>query len=239
MRIRDILDSPLPDAPSFHTLFRLEIAEEQDVLNELGNTSNAWTVREWRFNYNCGQSVYQVNAGQWGKAIQVVRVTNDCFIKYLPVPFDQYDSQSYGRILGGYFGGCGQVWPFGMTETIEHISFYREGTVNSQPMLTINPQPSQNCEYIVSYLAGYQGTTDPLTATVNMPEHVELIRLRIAMAALPYTQWFTDEEQNRIKRKDLAAAFAYQLERKEQIYKQYIASMAHPRDVWVDSWNGY
>lgn len=240
MRIRDILDSPLPDAPSFHTLFRLEIAEEQDALNELNNTSHAWTNLEYRFNYTCGVDTYPINVSNFGKAIQVVRVMENCFIRYLPVPFDDFSTQSYGRILGGYYGGCGQNWPpLGLTDTLEHITFYRAGTLNTQPMLKINPMPSCNAEYIITYLAGYQGTTDPLSASVNMPEHVELIRLRIAMAALPYAQWFTDEEQNRIKRKDLAAAFAYQLERKEQIYKQYIASMAHPRDVWIDSWNGY
>jgi hypothetical protein len=155
----------------------------------------------------------------------------------MPVPFDDITELDYGTLLAGYYAGAGAIWPYNNNETLEHISFYREGTLNSTPMLKIQPMPQENETYIVTYLPGYQGSTDPLVAQVNLPEHVELLRLRMATALLPYSAWYEDEEKNRVKRKDLAMAFAYQMERKEGIYRQYIASITHGRDGMIDDWN--
>jgi hypothetical protein len=118
------------------------------------------------------------------------------------------------------------------------MAFYRSGDEASQPMVKIQPMPSTNAEYVVHYMPGWRGDDDPLTAEVNLPEHVELLRLRQASAALPYARWHEDEVENRIRRKELAEAFAYQMTRKEYAYKQYIASITHGKTTIIDDWNG-
>ena len=206
------------------------------MLNELNNTGVAWTTQEWRFNYICGKSDYQINVANFGKPIQVLRETGNCQIPYIPVPFDDITEQNYGKLLAGYYASCGIPWLWD-NETIERVSFYREGAMDSQPWLSIQPMPSQNVTYIVVYLIGYNGTTDPLMAESNLPEHAEMLRLRTAMGLLPYAQWYDEDEKNRVKRKDLAEAFAYQLNRKERNYNEYKASISHGRDVDVAYWN--
>ncbi len=235
MRIRDILDNPYPDAPNFHQIFRTEIAEEQDIINELNDTGRAWTTFEYKFTYQPGKSTYPINVTNFGKAILVVRLTCNCYIPAIPVPFDDITDQRYGSLLGTFYNSWGA--PYTYNETLEHISFYRKGTMNAQPMLKINPLPQESCEYVITYLPGYQGDDDSLSSTVMMPEHIEMLRLRCAMSLLPYSKWFEDEALNQAKRKELAAGFQYQLQRKEANYRQYISSIAHGRQTEIGYWN--
>lgn len=234
-RIRDYLDNPYPDAPNFHQIFRIEIAEEQDIINELNDTGRAWTTFEYKFTYMPGRNTYPINVTNFGKAILVVRLTDNCYIPALPVPFDDITDQRYGTLLAGFYGAWG--YPYVWNETLEHISFYRQGTMNAQPMVKINPAPDQTCEYVITYLPGYQGDSDALASTVMLPEHIELLRLRSAMSLLPYSKWYEDEKANKDKRQELAAAFTYQLQRKEANYRQYISSIAHGRDTMIEYWN--
>lgn len=237
MRVRSILDNPLPNSPDFDQLFRIAIAEEQDFRNEMNNSSVAWSLQSTTVNYRVGQDTYDLNVNDFGKALYVLRATENCQIKWLPVPIDDVEDLRYGTLLGAYFGSYGIPWLYGMNETLEHMSFFRGGDQASQPMVRIQPEPATNAEYVVHYQPGHRGDDDALTSEVTLPEHVELLRLRQAMASLAYAKWHTDEAENRIRRQELAASFAMQMQRKEQTYREYIATMSHSRDVTLDYWN--
>ena len=237
-RVRDLLDSPQVAAPNFHRMFEQEISEEMDIVNATLETGRPWATATWTLNYNCNQTQYPINVSNFGKVLYVVKATGNCLLPYINVPFSDMETQQLGTVWPMFDTGCGQAF-LPWTDTPEQMCFYREGVLNPQPMLEINPRPQQNAQYVITYLPGYIGTADPLTANVQMPEHVELLRLRTAMALLPYAKWGEDEVENRIKRKELSQAFAYQLERKERQFYRYISSIAVPKQVFVDSWNGY
>lgn len=233
-RVRDLLSSPLPNAPSFHRLMAQLISEEMDVVNATNNTGIPWATATYQLNYSAGQTSYDINVTNFGKILYVVKATTNPYIPYISVPFDDVSQQEYGTIYN-YYGSYGQA--FAMPVTPERMSFYREGVLNAQYKCTIQPQPQESATYILTYLPGYIGVDDPLSSATQMPEHAELVRLRAAMALLNYAEWGDDKAENRLKRADLMQGFGYQLERKEQLFKNYISSINRPRTVDVDNWN--
>jgi len=233
-RIRDLLDNPLPNRPSFHRLMTQEISEEMDIVNATTNVAKPWATSTFQLNYTAGQDSYDINVSDFGKILYVVKQTTNPYIPYISVPFDDVSQQDYGTIYN-YYGSYGQA--FALPVTPEKMSFFREGVLNSQFKCTIQPQPQESATYILTYLSGYIGIGDPLSAATQMPEHAELVRLRAAMALLNYAEWGDDKAENREKRKDLAQGFAYQLERKEMLFRNYITAMTSKRTVEIDDWN--
>ena len=236
-RVRDLLRRPRPNAPSFHDLFRQEISEEMDIVNATNNSGVAWATAEYQLNFNPNQNVYQINVSDWGKVLFCVKETTNPYIPYIPVPFDDFSNQHYGTVWGWFNNSYAQA--FALSETPERMSFSRTGAVNSQFTVTINPVPQQSATYILTYLPGYIGTDDPLEASIQLPEHAELVRLRMAMALLPSAEWFDDEEANMNRRKELAQSFAFQLDRKERLFKTYIGGINRPRTLNIEDWNAF
>lgn len=235
MRIRDLLDSPLPQRPSLHRMLAQEISEEMDVVNATNNSGIPWATQTYQLNYTPGTDTYTINVSDWGKVLYVVRLTGNQYIQAINVPFDDLSNQSYGYIWTNWWGQYGTL-PF-INNTPEKMSFYRESVINSGIMVKINPMPAESWTYELTYIPGYIGVDDPLTAAIQLPEHAELVRLRAAMALLPYTEWGDDMVMNDAKRKTLAATFAYQLDRKEPIFNKYIKSINIPKMVDVSDWN--
>lgn len=234
-RIRSLLGDPYPQRPSLHQLLRQEISEEQDVLNTLNNTGKAWTTAETQLVLNPSLDTYEISDTNFGKPIFVVRPTGNQYQPYISVPFTDVNSLDYNTIWNGFapvYTGL-----FGESVTPEKMAFYRTGAVNSQYMVKIQPMPSENHTYTITYLVGYMGNDDPLSAAITLPEHAVLIQLRAAMALLPYAEWYDDEEMNRAKRKELAGTFLYQLERKEALFNTYVRSISHPKTVQTDDWS--
>jgi len=233
-RVRDLLDTPLPNKPSFHRLMEQQISEEMDVVNATNNTGIPWATATYQLNYSPGQDSYDINVSNFGKILYVVKETTNPYIPYISVPFDDVSQQDYGTLFN-YYGNYGQA--FALPLTPEKMSFYREGTLNAQFKCTIQPQPQQSATYILTYLPGYLGTDDPLSSATQMPGHGGVGRLRAAKALLNYAEWGDDKAENRLKRADLAQGFAYQLERKEMLFRNYITAINSPRAQIVDDWN--
>lgn len=231
-RMRDGLDNPYPSNPSFHLLMKQEISEEMDIVNATVQSAQPWATATYTLNYNPNQDTYIISAENWGKVLYVVRQTHNPYIQFVNVPFDDLNSQHYGVSWQANYGAL-----FPWSETPERMSFYREGVLDAEIKVKIYPMPQESCTYLLTYIPGYIGTEDPLEAAIQMPEHAELVRLRGQTALLPYTKWFENEEQNMVKRKELASSFAYQLNRKEGLFQNYIRNLTIPRSVTVDSWN--
>lgn len=236
-RIRDLLDTPNVQHPSFHSLFRQELSEEADILNATSNAQRPWAVSTYTLNYTPGQSSYQINCTDLGKPILVTRVIYSPYIKRLNVQFSDFNGQIYGTVFQAFNSLYGMPW--NIEDAPEQMSFFRSGVLNSSYQVAIQPQLQQSAVYEISYIPGYIGVDDPLEAAIQLPEQGELVRLRAAMAQLPYAQWTDDPEKDRQKRGDLAQAFSYQLERKEKIFQRYISSITTPRDTMVADWNSY
>jgi hypothetical protein len=234
-RTRDLLDNPLPNNPSFHQLLRQEISTEMDILNATNNSSKPWALSTYQLNYIVGQDTYAINVSDFGKVMYVERVQGDPYIRYVNVPFSDVHDLDYGTIWQYTSGSFGQVpW---ITETPERMAFYRDGVLNSQYMVRIQPQPIQSWTYIIHYMPGVLANTDPLASAVQLPEHATLAQLRNATALLPYAQWGDDKVENDNIRKRLAAGFEYQLNIKEPLFRTYIKSIAIPKPVFLEEWN--
>lgn len=235
MRVRTMLDTPYPNNPSFANLMRQEISEEMDVVNATLESGMPWATETYQLNYQVGVSTYEINVSDWGKVLYVVRNTNSPYIPFVNVPFDDVNMQHFGTIWGDWSNNWGALYQW--NDTAERMSFYRSGVVNAQFMLKINPLPQQSWTYYITYIPGYIGDSDPLSSAIQMPEHAELVRLRMATALLPYTKWYEDEDANSNKRKELAQSFAFQLSRKETLFANYIRNINIPKMVFVDDWN--
>lgn len=236
-RVRDLLDSPLPQSPSFHQLLRQQISEEMDIVNQLNNTGRAWGTAEYQLNYTPSQTVYTIGVENFGKVLSVVKVTGNPYVPFVPVPYSDFAEQRYGTILTSFYGVYGSIFP--LSETPERMAFYREGVTNAQFKVSIQPAPAISWEYRITFMPGYLGNDDALETAIQLPEFAEVTRLRSAVALLNYSRWGDDEAFNRQKRMDLMQGFMYQLERKEAFLSRYIKSIDIPRILEIDSWSGY
>lgn len=237
--VRGLLDYPQPNSPSFDILLRQCISEERSILNATNNTGKPWAVNQFVLNYIPGQNDYSINVSDWGKVLYCVRNTTNPYIPFLPVPFDDITDMQYGTLMS-YFYGNGWGQSFGLSETIERIAFYREGVTNPIFRCRIEPAPQQSWTYYLNYIPGYLGQDDPLETQMQMSEHVELLRLRVAAAMLPYAKWSDDEAKNLARRKELKESFDYQLNRpqgKEKEFADYIRNFNRNNSVTVDDWN--
>lgn len=239
MRVRALLDNPYPNAPDFHTILQQQLSTEADILNVTNNTGRPWAVSTYQLNYYPGQTSYPINVSDFGKAYLVTRIIPGPYIRRINVPFTDLNEQKYGSIWPWYGYGTG---PWSIESTVERMSFYREGVTDSNYLVTIEPQPQDSCVYEITYVPGVVSGEDPLQTATQLPEHATLAQLRVAMATVAYARWYEEEEQNRIRRKELAASFDYQLNRrpggKEEIFERYVASIAIPKIVEIGSWDG-
>lgn len=236
-RARDLLMNPYPQAPSFHRFLQQEISEEMDVVNAVMQSGKPWGVSEYQLNYSPNQGTYNLNVSDWGKVLYVRRVTGNQYIPYVNVPFDDVNTQHYGTVWLDFYNTLGSF--FQPDNTPERMSFYREGVLNAEYKVKINPMPQTPWTYLITYIPGYIGVNDPLESAIQLPEHAEMVRLRIASALLPAAQWFEDEKMNIERRSQLALSYAPQLQRKEELFNRYLRSIAIPKTVEVESWNSW
>lgn len=234
-RIRSLLDTPWPNAPDFHRILQQTFSDEMDIMNRLNISEQAWAVNQYQLNYTPGLSEYQINVSDFGRPILVVRHTTNPYVPYIPVPFDTINQKQYGTIWLNFWSVYNQWYAY--PETLEHISFWRSGTENQQFLCDIQPRPREAVTYTVTYIPGYFGSDGPLNASPALSEHQELLRLRSATALLPYCRWTDDMAKDGERKKELAQAFAYQLERKEQIFDRYINSLTVNRMTDIQDWN--
>ena len=232
---RSLLLRPYPNAPSFEEMMRQEISEEMDIVNATNNSGIAWATASYQLNFTPAQNVYTINVTDWGKVLYCVKQMNNPYIPFLPVPFDDVSEMQYGQVWQWFNNSYNQA--FTLPETPERMSFSRVGVLNANVTVTINPVPQQSAVYILTYLPGYIGTDDPLEAAIQMPEHAELVRLRAVTALLPAAKWYEDENASSNRRKELMASFAYQLQRKEDLFAKYIRGINKPRMVDVEDFN--
>lgn len=236
-RTRSLLDDPYPQSPSLHRLVQQELSGEQDICNQLNNTGKAWSTATVDLVLSPNQDTYEINASNFGKPLYVVKATNNIYVPYISVPFDDITDLNYGQVWGGYNNIYGGLYT--ENSTPERMAFYRNGIIDATKMVKIQPMPQYSATYTISYLIGHIGTDDPLSSAFALPEHATLLQLRNAMALAlgGYCQWYEDYVRNEQKAKMLVEGFKYQLSIKESIFKEYISSLSHSRMTITDDWN--
>ncbi len=236
-RMRSLLDNPYPSAPSFHRLLQQQLSEEVDIVNSLNNSSQPWAVAEYQLNFNPNQSTYNINVTDFGKPLFVVRQTGNVWIPYIPVPFTDLNALHYGTLWNTFYNFYNGWGAYTLPETIEQMAFSRTGAVNQEFNVTIQPMPQFTATYIITYLVGYFGSDDPLSATAALPEFATMTQLRGSLALLPYCEWSDDRAKDLERKQELRDAFLYQLSRKENDFLAYKRNLVHPRTVEIEPWS--
>ncbi len=233
--MRSLLGRPRPNSPSFDSLLRQEISEETDIANALNNTGRPWSTQTYTLNYPAnGLNTLTINAANFGKVLFVVRLLpNNPYISALPVPFQDIGELQYGTILAPFYAIYSN-WLTVPANTIEKMAFYREGVINPQFKVKIEPLPQESCQYEITYLVGAIGNDDPLQSTLALPEHASLVQLRGAKSLLAETRWTDNLASDIIERREYEKSFDYQLAKKEPLFSEYKKSLVHPRQVEVD-----
>lgn len=235
-RMRDMLDNPYPSSPSFHKLLRQQISEEIDIVNSLNNSSQPWCVGEYQLNFNPAQSVYTINATDFGKPLFMTRATGNPFIPQVPVPFTDLNALQYGTIWNAFYNFYNGWGGYNLPTTIEQAAFSRTGATNQEFKVTFQPMPQTTAVYTIIYLIGYFGSDDPLSTASALPEFATMTQLRGSLALLPYCQWSDDRSKDLERKQELRDAFLYQLSRKEQDFLAYKRNLVHPRIVEIEPW---
>ncbi len=234
-RCRSLLDLPRTNSPSFHQMFQEEISVEQDVLSATTNAQRPWATKTYQLNYTYGQDFYPINCTDFGKPLLVTKVIYSPYINRVNVPFSDLNGQLYGTVLSGINNTYGIPWD--IEETPERFSFYREGVLDSQVRVGIQPQPQWSGTYEIIYAPSYIGDNDPLEACIQLPEMGELVRLRCAVGLLAYCKWSDDDVADMAKKQELRQTFEYKLGIKEPIFQRYISSITTPKSLYVSDWN--
>jgi len=205
------------------------------VLNATGNAQRPWATKTYQLNYNSGQPFYPINCTDFGKPLLVTKVINSPYIKRINVPFDDLNSQLFGTVLNSFNNNYGIPW--NIENTPERMSFYREGVLNADYRVTIQPQPQWSGIYEIIYAPGFIGDQDPLEAAVQLPEHAEYLRTRCAIGLLAYCKWSEDKQADKEHKAELKQTFLEDLAIKEPLFRQYISSITTPKDTFIDDWN--
>jgi hypothetical protein len=236
--IRSLLGEPLEGAPSLHRAVGAYLRFEGQLIMRLNNTGAPWAIKSFDLDSDPDTDTYELETGtpaapiaDFGKPLAVIKATGQDTVPFIQVPFGDYRNQNYGVIPET----ASEVTPFGVfSPATEKLSFYREGAINPVNKVKINPVPQTVQTYTITYSVGAVGREDDLTATYAIPELASWVELQTAMALLPYAKWGEDMAVNMEQRKELAAAFAFQLQTVNMTAEQYIRDIVHPRPVEVD-----
>lgn len=234
--IRNLLGEPYEGAPSLHRIIGAYLRHEGQMFLRLSNTGTAWAVKSFELVSDPDTDTYDVEASSqpiadFGKPLFVIRSTNNTNVPYVEVLFSDLRQQSYGVIPET----ISDVTPAGVySPSIERLSFYREGAVNPVNKVKINPVPKTAQTYTITYSVGNVGRGDDLDSTYAIPELSAWVELHTAMSLLPYCKWDESADVNAAQKKELAAAFAFQLETVNATANDYLRDIVNPRPVEVE-----
>lgn len=112
--------------------------------------------------------------------------------------------------------------------TAQRIAFFRKDFQN-EAYAAVWPIPQFTCSYRVLYSVTGSAPTMSLDDSPILTQHHYLLSTKTALDALPGSAWWQDEDENRARRKELAASFAARLPDLQQQFERYIRSLTTPR----------
>lgn len=243
--IRRALDRPLEQHPAPDQIIDRMFRDEQHVLLKLTNTKVAWSLMEMTLTTVIGQSEYTVEnpliKGQKaGKIYFVVRNTGENELPQVPVPFEEYNLQSYG------------LMPTQVNSALtvpEKLSVYRSDAVGSVTNIVIQPTPSEALTYVIKFYISGLDRNAAASALGNVPGMEELVDLRKLMAQvrlIDICQWrpedgtsdgLENEKYNDRKRTRLRNNFNDEISILFSDIDEYLETIASPVAGDIGYWN--
>ncbi len=224
--------------PNPHQILGQMLIEEQTMLNRLTQTRQAWNLTApYILNTIAGQSEYTIAQPvgthvDGGKVYFVVRATGEAENPYIPVEYDDYSEQNYGKMMSP----ANSVNRFRAEEL---ISFYRAGAQDQSIKAVIQPAPQEILRYEITFYTGaLVRDLAAMDKAAALPELADYLDVKSSLALLPYCFWkgFSIAE-NREKRKDLSAGLLFQFSEIKPVAENYILQINSPTSFDMDYWN--
>lgn len=235
MRLRDIasaarveLIEPLPQRPSRRYLLQLATTNTQNYFNELSNSGRPWSVAETQIFTSPNVTEYVLSVPDVGKIMDVTTcdTSNDAHIER-QIPFwDLGDLRTDWNAPAN----IPVITFYDSQHSAQRIAFSRKNWQDAT-YATIYPIPQFACAYRVLY--GVKGMAPDMSLDDSpiLTQHHPLLVTKTALDALPGSQWWANESENRIRRKELAVSLSARIPSMEQQFRRYIRNMTVNRQT--------
>jgi hypothetical protein len=117
---------------------------------------------------------------------------------------------------------------FDSTHTAQRIAFYRKD-FNNAAFASVWPIPQFTCAYRVLYSVTGSAPTMSLDDSPILTQFHYLLSTKTALDALPGSAWWNDENENRIRRKELALSLSNRIPDLEKQFDRYMKSLTTSR----------
>lgn len=225
-QVRALLDEPTEQQPSDRILFEILGNQVQHHLNQLQNSSAAWSVREWTINTTAGQEDYLVTAPDFGKP----------FLCYFDDPSNTYRPRveipfSTLQNVNMFYNGPKQV--YNTTQNVPMVSTVTFYATDYAWYMRFTPIPGGATTYKVWYET-LTHTPQSLGDTFGLSPFHHLVRTQTALNALPYCKWGEiriDAEKPhlqkawQLKTQAMAASLTHQEVQFQRQFDTYIAEL--------------
>lgn len=221
----DLLE-PLPQRPSRRYLLQLATSNTQTYFNRLSNTGRPWAVAETVLVVSPNVMEYLLPVSDISKVMDVTTVgeSSNAFIER-QIPFWDFPDLRHDWNAPANLPAITFYSP---THTAQRIAFYRKDFQNAA-YCSVWPIPQFTASYRVLYSVTGSAPDMSLDDSPILTQHHYLLSTKTALDALPGSAWWASEDENRVRRRELAASFAGRLPELEKQFDRYIRSLTTSR----------
>ena len=235
-KIRAGLDYPYSQKPNPSQILNAMLMQEQAMLLKISNISLPVSLISKTLATVSGTNTYTIEQPvssyqNSGKPYFVVRATGNADTPYLPVPFNDFSEQEYGKLPSGQVNAALSV--------PESISFYRTSGQNQVITAVIQPTPQEILSYTIWFFTGEVDRAQTLmTGQGPMTELSDYMDLKAMFALLPVSEWRDDDDFNRQRRTELGVGIGLQVAELQPTVDMYMKTLLEPETFEMGHWNG-
>lgn len=237
--VREILGSPLPQAPSPAQILSELEAEYQYITNRTNSLGDAWYSNSFTFNTVAGTRAYNLTseATDFYKALKVKTVPSDTDL-HPEFELEFVELEHFTQEWSWLGQNKGQLYY--SSHDSQMIALYRRiGSSGEELWCELRPTPANVQTYQVLYQQGtwWDIALSAGTAfTMPHPTQTRYLELLVAKNLLPYTRWSYSNQHNDTMSQKLMADFEKRLPRVEKEFNHHIASLENEDVIILDSW---
>lgn len=219
---------PLSQRPNRRYLLQLATTNLQSFFNEIQATGRAWAIGDQPIilTVASGQSDYLLPVGdEWGRPMDVFTIdpSNSSFIER-QIEFTELAD----RLMDWQAPRNAQTFIDSAGHTAQRMMFYKKSFSNDQ-YVSVWPVPQTTSQYKILFSVGDWASTMSLNDSPLLTQHHALLTVKTAQDALPGSSWWTDEQQNRLRRNELKDSFASRLPILMSSFQRHVKNITQPR----------
>lgn len=235
--IRVRLNEPLEGAPNGRRLLQALCSSVRTFYNRLDNSGHAWAVGEYNLRVRPNMDSYVLDGlPSFGRPLSVVTLDRSN-PSYVEREIDFYEIQNLAldwdlpQNVGLYMAGID-----GGPNNAMRVAFYHapagaagagaRGATPGGPSIRFRPVPQVSAEYRLLYSIGDWASEAALTDSPALAQHHDLLICWASLICLSACEWGNGKEDDRDRRKELAAELEAERLRLEPEFNAYISSLS-------------